>query len=320
MAVPRISIVMPVLNEAASVERTYRETKAALAKAQVSGIEFIFVDDGSTDGSADILRRLAARDKRVRLLSFTRNFGKELATTAGIRVARGEGVLIMDADGQHPPAEIPRLIREWRQGAPVVVGVRRDDRGVPLGKRLGSKLFYGVLRRIVGIRVMPRATDFRLIDRSVQREFAKLNEVNRITRGLIDWLGFEQRYVPFTAPRRAGGTPVYSLRQLIRLAVNSFVSLSFTPLFLSGYAGLVITPIAFLLGTFIIVEQYLLDDPLGLNITGTGSLSVLLLFLIGITLISQGLMALYLSHIYTETRGRPLYVIDERRSVRPSGR
>jgi len=310
-----LSLIIPTYNEAGNIAAFYTQLRTELAKDPDLSYELIYVNDGSHDGTATELKKLAKKDKRVRVITFLRNFGKEVATTAGIHHARGKAVVMLDADGQHPPELIHTFLKKWRGGAKVVVGVRKKNQKEGFVKKFGSKFFYRIINAIADVDVIPGATDFRLIDRSVQKEFTRFTERNRITRGLIDWMGCKKDTVEFVANPRMGGEATYNVSKLVRLAVNSFVSLSQVPLYFSGYAGLIITPLALIAGVFVITEQLVLGDPLGLEITGAGMLGILILFLVGMILISQGLIALYISHIHTESQNRPLYIIDRSKSV-----
>ncbi len=308
-----ISIVIPAYNEASNVGPFYDE----LVKTLIDNYEyeFIFINDGSNDATAEEITRLHDRDKRIRLINFSRNFGKELATTAGIHKAQGEAIIIIDADGQHPPELITEFLNLWQKGNQVVVGVRKTNKNEGFTKKYGSKFFYALFNRVTKVGLTPGSTDFRLIDKVVQQAFTNLTEANRITRGLIDWLGFQRTEIKFDARPRLRGEAAYSTRKLFKLALNSFVSLSFTPLHIFGYLGLFITATSFSLGSFVIVEQYIMEDPLGLKVTGSASVGILVLFLVGILLISQWLTSLYISRMYEETKNRPLYIIDTSRSI-----
>lgn len=310
-----LSLIIPTYNEAGNIAAFYTQLRKELAKEPELTYELIYVNDGSHDGTAGELRKLAKKDKRVRVITFLRNFGKEVATTAGIHHARGKAMVMLDADGQHPPELIHTFLKKWRAGAKVVVGVRKKNQKEGFIKKYGSKFFYRIINTIADVDVIPGATDFRLIDRSVQKEFTRFTERNRITRGLIDWMGCKKDTVEFVAKPRMGGEATYTVTKLVRLAVNSFVSLSQVPLYFSGYAGLIITPLALVAGMFVVIEQLILNDPLGLQITGAGMLGILILFLVGLVLISQGLIALYISHIHAESQNRPLYIIDRSKSV-----
>jgi len=306
------SIIVPCYNEAFNVETFFTKLNSSLTKAKIN-YEVIYVNDGSNDGTLDELKKLAEKHNFIKIVSLSRNFGKEIATTAGIHYAKGTVIILIDGDGQHPPEIIPQFVDKWKNGAAIVVGLRSKNQKEGFVKKFGSKIFYVLFNKFTGSHLVPGSTDFRLIDRSVQSEFMRLTERNRITRGLIDWLGFEREYVEFTANPRMGGEASYSIPKLFKLALNSFVSLSLTPLYFSLYLGLVILPTSFLLGCFSVIEM-LIGDPLNLNIKGSAYLIILVIFLMGILLVSQGIIAIYLSHIHTETQNRPLFVIDKKSS------
>lgn len=312
---PEVSLIIPSYNEEGNIFAFYKQLVGELTKKPDLSYELIYINDGSRDGTAHELKKLAKKDKNVRVITFLRNFGKEIATTAGIHHAKGKAVIMLDADGQHPPELIHTFIDKWREGAKIVVGVRKKNQKEGFIKKFGSKFFYNIINNIADTRLIPGATDFRLIDETIKDEFLKFTERNRITRGLIDWMGSEKETVEFIANPRMGGEASYKVSKLVQLAINSFVSLSLAPLYFSGYAGLVISPLALIAGLFVIVEQLILGDPLGLDISGAVMLGILLIFLVGLLLISQGLTALYISHIHSETQNRPLYIIDRSKSV-----
>lgn len=304
-----LSVVVPVHNEQENIEAFYTSLEAVLQKLD-EAYEVFFVNDGSSDATAELVRKLHKKNKRIRLLQLSRRFGKEVALAAGIAQASGEAILMIDGDGQHPVEKIPSFVQAWRGGAKVVVGVRTDNHSEGIVKKYGSKLFYNLSNRLSGAEQVPGASDFRLIDQVVQQEFIRLQEPDSITRGLIDWLGFERAYIEYAAKPRLAGAAGYKFSRLVKLAVNSFVSLSPVPLYLVGYLGVLITAGSFLLGIFVLVEQILLGDPWSLDFTGTAMLSILVLFLVGIILMAQGVMALYISHIHTQSKHRPLFVVD----------
>ncbi len=310
-----LSIIVPVFNEAAGVEAFHLSLTNVLETLDMASYEIIYCDDGSTDGTAGVVRTIHATNPQVRLVSLSRNFGKEYALTAGIHQAKGDAIITIDGDGQHPVDRIPAFIEAWQDGAQVVVGLRKRASSSSNLKGLRSKLFYSLFNKITGVKLVPGASDFRLIDAEVQQVFNTLPETDRITRGLIDWLGFKQATVQFTVRSRDFGTATYSSRQLIRLAVNSFVSLSPAPLYIFGYIGVVITFLSALLGVTVSIEQLLLRDPMGWKFSGTAFLAIGLLFLVGIILISQGILSLYVSRIHNQTKQRPLYIINKAHSI-----
>jgi glycosyltransferase involved in cell wall biosynthesis len=305
-----LSIVVPVYNESDSIDAFYKRLEPVVQAASDGHYEILYVDDGSNDGTVRQILELHSKNPKVKLLKLSRNFGKEVALAAGIAAAKNEAIILIDGDGQMPPEYIPQFVHAWQNGVRVVVGVRTSNEGEGFIKRYGSHAFHALLKRMSGTDLSRGVTDFCLIDRTIQQEFVKLQESGSITRGLIDWLGFERAYIEFPAAARSAGTAGYSVPALIKLAANSFVSLSPTPLYASGYLGIFITAGALLLGLFILIEQIIFGDPWHLKFTGTAMLSTLVLFLVGIVLISQGIMALYISHIHNQSKNRPLYIID----------
>lgn len=304
-----VSIVIPLYNEEESAPILLKELQEATQKCDEYEFEYVFVDDGSKDKSVDIVNELIKTESRLRLVEFSRNFGKEAAVSAGIHEAKGDAVIIMDADLQHPPKLIPQFIDRWKQGAEIVVGVRKTDGKESIVKRVGSAAFYKIMQVISHTDITPHATDFRLLDRRVVNEFNRFTERNRMSRGLIDWLGFRREYLYFHTPERKYGEASYTLSKLIGLAVNSLTAYSLLPLRLAGYVGMLILIISGPLAAFIVIEQYILGDPMSLQISGTASLTVAVLFLVGIILVCLGLVAMYIAHIHTEVIDRPLYVV-----------
>ncbi len=304
-----ISVIIPMKNEADNVRELYRQLARVFASLPQYRYEFIFVDDGSTDKSVRVVQALERRDPKVRLVRLARNFGKEIANTAGLHKAKGRAAIMLDADLQHPPAVIPDLLQKWQEGYDIVIGRRSSNKHhANFLKRLSSRWFYRLINRISSIEIMPNATDFRLLDAVVINEFRRFTEHNRMTRGLIDWLGFSRAYVDFVPAKRLHGQATYNYAALIQLALSTVVSLSFFPLRLAGYLGVFIIITSGSLGVFVIIERFILNDPLSLHISGTAILAIILLFMIGIVLACLGLIALYIADIYGEVVNRPLYV------------
>lgn len=306
---PLVSVVVPVCNEEASLPRLF-EAIASAFEGSGCDWEAIVVDDGSTDASATVIEELVRKDPRVRCLSLSRNFGKEIALTAGIREAAGDAVICLDADLQHPPRLIPAFIAKWRAGAEVVVGVRNASKSDSFLKRLGSVAFYRVMGAISETEILVNATDFRLLDRAVVDELNRFTERNRITRGLIDWLGFRRELVPFDADERARGEAAYGLRKLVGAAISGLVANSLFPLRLAAYLGVLIVCCSSLLGIVMLLDRY---ADWGLHFSGPAILADIILFLIGIVLVCLGLLAFYIAHIHRETQNRPLYVVRRKR-------
>jgi dolichol-phosphate mannosyltransferase len=307
-----ISIVIPLYNESAGIASFHNDVlMPELNKDTKEKYEIIYVNDGSGDSTLEIITKIAEKQSNVKVVNLSRNFGKELATTAGISVSSGEATIILDGDGQHPPRLIPEFINKWQAGAQVVIGVRATNAHEGIIKKWGSKAFYRMFNASSGAKLIPRSTDFRLISAPVREEFLRCTERYRITRGLIDWLGFQRAYIAFDPPARLAGTASYRPSQLVMLAVNSFVSLSLKPLFFFSILGGVITAVSLIAGVFLFIEQLLLSDPLGLKFTGSAMLGIFISFLVGIVLLSQGILAMYLYHLQGQTQARPLFIIDK---------
>jgi len=310
MSQPLISIVVPVYNEERNLPHLYKELKKHIDQLPYR-FEMLFVDDGSADNSATVVKVCANRDKRVRLIQLARNFGKEAAMSAGLHEAKGDAAIIMDADMQMPPKLMGKFIEKWREeNAEIVVGVFAA-RNMSRLRRWGAHWFYRLMRTIGNTKITPHATDYRLLDRQVIDVFDSFTERNRITRGLIDWLGFKRTYVYFEQAPRKFGQPTYSFSKLIQLAMNSITAYSLVPLKLAGYLGVFILTVSIPLGLFLVVERFLLGDPLGWGINGTTMLATLILFLVGVMLACLGLISLYIAHIHAEVINRPLYIVRE---------
>jgi dolichol-phosphate mannosyltransferase len=309
-----LSVVVPVYNEADGLPAFHKALLEAIHQAVEDSYELIYCDDGSTDDSSKVIQNWHRDNSRIKLLRLTRNFGKEIAITAGIHEAKGDAVMTIDADGQHPVDLIPEFVRRWKDGAKVVIGVRESNQNEGVVKRLGSKLFYKTYNRFAGMDIVPGSSDFRLIDRSVQQEFVRITERSRMTRALIDWLGYQRDYIKFKANPRLTGEAGYSFKKLFKLFIDSIVSMSKSPLYLSAYIGAIVLPVSTLLGLGMLINAGV-GDPLNLHATGGAYILVLVLFLVGILLVSQGIIGLYLSHIHAETQNRPLYIIDKHKSA-----
>ena len=305
-----ISIIIPVFNEEENIPKIHLELLNVFdAQKSKYNFEVIFVDDGSLDKSPEILEKLTKRNKNIKYIQFSRNFGKEIATSAGIHNAKGDAAIMIDADLQHPPKLIPKFIEKWEAGADIVVGVRKNNDCEAKFKRFCSFIYYKIMNRIGKTHITPNATDYRLIDKKVIKAFNRFTERDRITRGLLAWLGFKKEFIHFKTNPRESGKPTYSYLKLTKLAISSIVSHSLFPLKFAGYLGIIITPVFGILGLFILIEDVILKDPMGLNTTGTAMLGVLLIFLVGIILMSLGLIALYIAEIQSEVINRPMYVI-----------
>ena len=305
----RISIVVPVYCEARNLAKLWEEIQDATRGLYIYDFEVLFVNDGSTDDSWTEATRLSSIDERVVAIDLSRNFGKEMALSAGIFHARGDAVICLDADLQHPPKYIPQMIRAWEEGAEVVEMVRKNSDHESLMRKVSSRLFYLILNRISDFSIQPQTTDFRLIDRKVAEAFNKISERQRMTRGLIDWLGFRKTKIQFIAGKRNVGDSVYSFRKLINLAIISFVSYSSLPLRFVLVVGCGTTLVSFL--GLLWVGGFTIWAPNVFHFTTMAFAIVFNTLLIGIVLSALGLVALYVNKIAEEVRERPLFVVRE---------
>lgn len=307
----KISLVIPVHNENDNLEWHHEKIKKTLKSLKLKH-EIIYVDDGSTDNSLATLKKIAESDTSAFYLSFTKNFGKEAAISAGLQKASGNAAFILDSDGQHPIELLSDFIAKWQDGFDVVMGVRKSNKGEGIIKSVGSRLFYALLKVIDSNQEAIRgATDFCLIDRQVIDQYNQLTERNRVARHLIEWLGFKRTTIPFHAHARHAGKATYSYTKLVKLAIDGAIKHSTKPLKFIGALGLIISVLSLLLMAFLLIENYVFLDPLKLGVSGTALLAIFLSFLVGIVLTCQGLLALYIENVYYETQNRPLYIVRE---------
>lgn len=301
----KISIVVPTFNEEKNIQFFYAEIKKTFLNLPNYALEIIFVNDGSTDKSIEILENIAQNSEQVKVLDFSRNFGKEVATSAGCHFSSGDAVITMDADLQHPPQIIPELIEKWEEGFEVVYTVRKENKGASLTKKITSSLYYWVFNKIASVSSEPHSTDFRLMDKKVIDEFKKFSERSRIFRGIIDWMGYRRARIEFIAPERSGGKATYSYRKLFGLAINSITAFSLLPLRIAGYFGVFIT-----IASSIMLLIILLSEIFSLMVfSPVAIIAVANTFLMGVVLVCLGFIALYIARIHDESSGRPLYII-----------
>ena len=310
----RVVILIPIYNESGNIAALVQEIDAVVAGLPAYDFRMLFVDDGSSDGSAAILEAMAARDSRIGLIELSRNFGKELALTAGIHALDCDAAVIMDADLQHPPSYIPEMIRKWEEGYEIVATRRMKSEQQPIVRRLGSNLFYWLLNSISEFKMEPGTTDFRLLDRIVIDALKRFTESNRMVRGLIDWMGFKKTFIEFEAPDRHSGKPGYSYTRLFQLALNSFMSFSLLPLKLAGYLGIFVITVFGLLLAFMVADTFWMGGRFGF--TPISFVIVTNVIMNGVVLACIGLVALYIGHIHTEVIGRPLYLVRKSVGVR----
>lgn len=300
-----LSVVAPVFNEEETLPRFYQRLRSVL-EALGEPWDIIFVDDGSGDRSLALLRQFNAEEPRVRIVSFTRNFGHQTAITAGLDVAGGDVVVIIDTDLQDPPEVIPALVAEWRKGYEVVFAVRSARAGETAFKLTTAKVFYRLLSRIAAVHIPHDTGDFRLMDRRAVLAMRRLREHHRFMRGLSSWVGFRQTGVPYQREERLAGTTHYPLRKMFRLAVDAMTSFSYLPLQLASTLGFSIAGLS-LAGIVLAIILRLVNH----TVAGQATTLVAVLFIGGIQLMSLGIIGEYLGRIYDEVKDRPLYVVRE---------
>lgn len=304
MADPTYSFVIPVFNEEESLPELQR--RLAEVAGQLDGpAEFILVDDGSTDGTRDVAERLRAKDDRLKLVVLSRNFGHQLAISAGLDFAAGDAVVIMDGDLQDPPEVVPELAARWREGNDVVYAVRSARAGETRFKRGSARLFYRLMAKLTSIEIPLDAGDFRLVDSRVAQIVANMREPDRYLRGMFAWVGFKQTAVSYERAARAAGEPKYSFGSMLRFAVDGLLSFSTAPLRITLASGFVIAGLAFAAGIAAIV----LKLAGAYHTPGWASLVVVLSFFSGIQLIVLGTIGLYVGRIYLQGKRRPLYLV-----------
>jgi glycosyltransferase involved in cell wall biosynthesis len=302
----KYSIIAPIFNELDNLPELYarvRDTMSATGETW----ELILVDDGSTDGSTERIRELAAKDKHIRPIIFARNFGHQIAITAGWDYARGDAVIIIDADLQDPPETIPEMIAKWKEGFEVVYAVRAEREGETWFKKVTAAAFYRIIYRITDVKIPVDTGDFRLMDRKVVDVLKQMPERHRFPRGMSAWVGFRQVGVPYKrAPRHAGVTK-YPFKKMLRLALNAITGFSYFPLQLATYIGFVAAAVS-ILAIPVVIFMRLAGHSAFL---GQATTLIAVLFLGGVQLISLGVLGEYIGRIYDEAKGRPLYIVRE---------
>lgn len=303
----RVSLVAPFYNESGNVHEFFRRVAALAATLPQYDFEVIAVNDGSRDTTWDELLQVRATHPWVSVIDLSRNFGKEAALSAGLEHAGGRAVVPIDVDLQDPPELILEMLAEWCAGAEVVLARRVDRRSDTMAKRLSSRLFYDVIRRLGDIPIPSDVGDFRLLDRKVVDALVRLPERTRFMKGIFAWLGFRQATVTYARPIRAAGTTKWKPLALWRLALEGIVSFSSVPLRLSSYIGIGCATVAFVYGFFIIARTIIH----GVDLPGYASIVTLIMFTNGIILISLGIIGEYLARVFVEVKGRPLYLVRE---------
>ncbi len=303
-----LSVVIPCMNEEEVLRQTNRRVVTILERTSLN-FEILYVDDGSTDSTPDLLRELQAQDARIRVVRFSRNFGHQIAITAGLEHASGDAVVIIDADLQDPPEVILEFLAKWLEGYDVVYGVRTERDGETVFKLWTAKFFYRFIRRLSDTRIPLDTGDFRLTDRSVVDALLSMPERDRFVRGMVSWLGFSQTGVPYRRAPRVAGVTKFSLFKMVRFALDGIFSFSILPLRLATWTGFAASGLAIFGIIIVLLERF--SGVTGL-VKGWSSTVIAELFIGGVQLICMGIIGEYVGRIYGESKRRPLYVVQER--------
>ncbi len=303
---PTFSVIAPVFNEAETLPELYRRVGEVL-DATGDSWELVLIDDGSQDGSTEMIRQLAAKDERVRPVIFARNFGHQIAVTAGLDYSRGDAVIIIDSDLQDPPEVILELIQKWREGYEVVYAVRAEREGESRFKLWTASLFYRMIYRITDVKIPMDTGDFRLLDRKVVNVLNQMRERYRFLRGMSAWVGFKQVGVPYKRAARFAGSTKYPFSKMFKLALNAVTGFSYFPLQLATYLGFGAAGLSIIMIPIVIIIRTLTRE----QFFGQATTLVAVLFLGGVQLISLGILGEYLGRVYDEVKGRPLYIVSQ---------
>ncbi len=297
-----ISIVVPVYNEQENVRYFYQEVRKYMDPLEYL-YELIFVDDGSTDDTPRIIEQITQQDVRVSAVILARNFGHQIALTCGLDYAKGDAVITMDGDMQHPPEMLPILLRKWEEGFEVVQTIRSDTQGVSWFKRYTSSMFYRLINVMSNIHINEGGSDFRLMDHKVVETFLRFKERARFIRGLIGDLGYRQTFIEFVAPQRHAGKSKFSLKKMLTFAIDGITSFSKVPLRIALYAGLLLGMMSFLLTLNVVYTKLFTAEA----VPGWATLAVSVLLLGGLQLLVVGIIGEYIGRIFEEVKQRPLY-------------
>src|SRR5512143_3096723 len=303
---PRYSIIAPCFNEEGVLRELYRRISQVMDQTGEPW-ELVLIDDGSRDKTPQLMRELRAADPRVKLIDFTRNFGHQIAVTAGLDYARGDAVIIIDSDLQDPPEVIPDLIEKWREGYEVVYAIRAEREGESWFKLWTASLFYRIIYKITDVKIPLDTGDFRLMDRKVVNVMKRMRERHRFPRGMSAWVGFRQIGVDYKRAARLTGETKYPFRKMFRLALNAITSFSYFPLQVATFFGFVSAGLAILAIPFVIYMRVTGSQAF----LGQATTLIAVLFLGGVQLISLGILGEYVGRLYDEAKGRPLYIVRE---------
>ncbi len=301
-----LSIVVPVYNEQEVIDETFKRLSAVF-KDFFMKVEYIFINDGSKDNTYFKLKEIASRNSEVRVINFARNFGHQIAITAGMDYAKGDAIVIIDADLQDPPEVILEMVDKWKEGFEVVYGKRLHRDGETFFKKVTAKTFYRFLDSMTDVKLPVDVGDFRLIDRKVCDAMKCLPERSRYVRGLVSWVGFKQTSVEYHREKRFAGETKYPLKKMLKLAGDGIFSFSYKPLKLATFIGMLVSVCSFIYLVVVLIQRFVKND----IVSGWASSIAVTLFLNGVMLIVIGIMGEYVGRIYEEVKARPLYIIGE---------
>lgn len=303
----KISILIPAYNEEEVLEPLYQRLGKLANDNKSYDFEFLFVDDGSRDKTLEIIKDYSEKDDRISYVSFSRNFGKEIAMIAGLDHVIGDATIIIDADLQDPPELIPEMIKYWEEGYDDVYAKRNSREGESWFKKSTSKLYYRLLQRATRIEIQQDTGDFRLLDRKAVEALKQLRESQRYTKGMFSWIGFKKKEITYDRESRAAGVTKWNYPKLVNFAIDGLTSFTTAPLRISSVMGFIISLVAFIYIIVIVVRTLLY----GIQAAGYPSIMAVVLFLGGVQLLSLGIIGEYIGRIFNETKGRPLYFIEE---------
>lgn len=312
---PTVSIIVAAYNEAEMLPIFHHELAKVLAVLPTETVEIVYINDGSSDDTWQIMQQLPSPHASIELINLSRNFGKEAAMTAGLNHAKGQAVILLDADLQDPPLLIPQMLKAWRQGFDVVNMKRKERLGESRFKVLSAHLYYRLLASLCDVNIEKDVGDFRLLSRRVVDEIKQLPERNRYMKGIMAWPGFKQTIITFDRPSRVAGETKWSFLQLVKLGLSGITSFSVKPLKLATWLGLLVSCGAFVFSVYVFVKALMWGDP----VAGYPSLMLMQLWLGGVQLMAIGLLGEYVGRIFTETKQRPIFIVQDKQS-RPSQR
>ena len=302
----KISLIVPIYNESAVIDEFYRRASDALEAIEGMDYEIVFIDDGSRDDSYQQLAALAEQDSRIRVLKFSRNFGHQIAITAGLDYTTGDCIAIIDADLQDPPEVVAEMVAKWHEGYDVIYGKREEREGETFVKLVTAKVFYRLLAKMVRIEIPTDVGDFRLMSRRAAEQLMRMREKDRYVRGLVSWIGFKQTGVMYRRDKRYAGETKYPLRKMLKFALDGITSFSTVPLKLATWLGYFASFVGFLYLSTVFVQK-----AMGITVPGFATIVVSVLFMGGVQLICLGIIGEYIGRIFNEIKPRPMYIVEQ---------